>query len=37
MMSTYLLAAGFALVAGIVIGALEYYYLQKDREYDDRR
>jgi hypothetical protein len=25
------------LIAGTVIGAVEYYYLQKDREYDERR
>jgi hypothetical protein len=24
-------------IAGTVIGAVEYYYLQKDREYDERR
>jgi uncharacterized membrane-anchored protein YhcB (DUF1043 family) len=37
MMVTYLFAAAFALVVGIMIGAVEYYYLQKDREYDERR
>jgi hypothetical protein len=55
MMSTYLFAISFALVArivlgwvdarfligcliaGTVIGAVEYHYLQKDREHDVRR